>query len=127
VKKRQQLLPACGKLNRSATFVDHKKRPSALQTRTVAFLSRIYEIHKYRGDSFLYVVARTNKHSEDYVKADVDKMNAMLSPEMKAEGIRYLFALGTVESMAKKTGERTSRKKDKQAENGDSPLAAINQ
>lgn len=75
-------------------------------------MSRIYEIHKYRGDLFLYVVARTNKHSEDYVKADVDKMNAMLSPEMKAEGIRYVFALGTVESMSKKTGDR-ARKKEK--------------
>ena len=89
-------------------------------------MSRIYEIHKYRGNLFLYVVARTNKHSEEYVKADVDKMNAMLSPEMKAEGIRYLFALGTVDSMAKKTGERTSKKKDKQ-QDSDSPLAAMNQ
>ena len=89
-------------------------------------MSRIYEIHKYRGDLFLYVVARTNKHSEDYVKADVDKMNAMLSPEMKADGIRYLFALGTVDSMAKKTGERTGRKKDKPAD-PDSPLASVNQ
>jgi hypothetical protein len=31
---------------------------------------------------------------------------------MKSEGIRYVFALGTVESMAKKAGDRT-RKKDK--------------
>ena len=53
-------------------------------------------------------------------------MNAMLSPEMKADGIRYLFALGTVDSMAKKTGERTSKKKDKQ-QDSDSPLAAMNQ
>jgi hypothetical protein len=76
-------------------------------------MERIFEIHKYKADTFLYVVARTNKHSEDYVKNDVEKMNNMLSPEMKAEGTRYVFALGTVDSMAKKAGERT-RKKGKQ-------------
>ena len=75
-------------------------------------MSRIYEIHRYRGEEFLYVVARTNKHSEEYVRADVDKMNALLTPEIKAEGIRYVFALGTVDSMSKKAGE----KKKKQAE-----------
>jgi hypothetical protein len=72
----------------------------------------VYEIHKYRGESFLYVVARTNKHAEDYVKGDVDKMNGMLTPEMKSEGIRYVFAIGTVDSMAKKAGDR-AKKKDK--------------
>jgi hypothetical protein len=75
-------------------------------------LSRIYEIHRFKGDEFQYVVARTNKHSEDYVRADVEKMNALLTPEIKAEGIRYVFALGMVDSMNKKTGE----KKKKQAE-----------
>jgi hypothetical protein len=65
----------------------------------------------------MYVVARTNKHPEDYVKGDIEKMNGMLSPEMRAESIRYVFALGTVDSMNKKTGERTSRKKGKQEEN----------
>ena len=74
---------------------------------------QVFEIHKYRGESFLYVVARTNKHAEDFVKRDVDRMNGMLTPEMKSEGVRYVFALGTVESMSKKTGDRT-RKKDKQ-------------
>jgi hypothetical protein len=77
-------------------------------------LSRIYEIHRYRSDEFQYVVARTNKHSEDYVKADVEKMNSLLSPEMRTEGIRYVFALGTVDGMNKKTGERTTKKKEKQ-------------
>lgn len=72
---------------------------------------RVYEIHRYRGDEFQYVVARTNKHSEDYVKADVDKMNALLTPEVRATGIRYVFVLGTVEGMAKKTGENTRKKK----------------
>lgn len=75
-------------------------------------VGQIFEIHKYRGESFLYVVARTNKHAEDYVRNDVDRMNGMLSPQMKSEGVRYIFALGTVESMSKKTGDR-ARKKDK--------------
>lgn len=61
----------------------------------------------------MYIVARTNKHSEDIVRQDVERMNAMLSPEMKSDGIRYVFALGTVESMNKRTGDRT-RKKEKQ-------------
>jgi hypothetical protein len=52
----------------------------------------------------MYVVARTNKHPEDYVKGDVEKMNGMLSPEMRAKGIWYVLALGTVDSMNKKTG-----------------------
>ncbi len=76
-------------------------------------MRQVYEIHKYKGESYLYVVARTSKHSEDYVKGDVEKMNDMLSPGMKEEGIRYVFALGTVESLIKNAGYRT-RKKDKQ-------------
>lgn len=72
---------------------------------------QVYEIHKYRGESFLYVVARTNKHAEDYVRGDVEKMNNMLTPEMRSEGIRYVFALGTVDSMSKKAGDK--RKNDK--------------
>jgi hypothetical protein len=75
---------------------------------------QIYEIHKYRGESFLYVVARTNKHHEDYVKSDVERMNEMLSPQIKSEGIRYMFALGTVDGMSKKTGDRTRKKDNKQ-------------
>jgi len=75
-------------------------------------MGQVYEIHKYKEESFMYIVARTNKHAEDYVKNDVDRMNNMLTPEMKSEGVRYVFALGTVESMTKKAGERT-RKKDK--------------
>jgi hypothetical protein len=84
-------------------------------------MERVFEIHKYKIDTFLYIVARTNKHSEDYVKGDVEKMNNMLSPEMKAEGIRYVFALGTVDSMARKAGERTHKKSKRQDEEN-SPL-----
>jgi hypothetical protein len=76
-------------------------------------MGQVFEIHKYRGESFLYVVARTNKHAEDYVRSDVEKMNGMLTPEMRSEGIRYVFALGTVETLNKKAGDR-ARKKDKQ-------------
>lgn len=65
----------------------------------------------------MYVVARTNKHTEEYVRDDVDKMNGMLTPQMKEEGIRYAFALGTIESMNKKTGDR-SRKKRNSEETG---------
>ncbi|HEV8405182.1 MAG TPA: hypothetical protein VGQ13_04660 [Nitrososphaera sp.] len=77
-------------------------------------MGQVYEIHKYRSESFLYVVARTNKHAEDYVRSDVEKMNDILSPGMRAEGIRYVFALGTVDSMSKKAGDRL-RKKEKQS------------
>ena len=76
-------------------------------------MAQVYEIHRYKCESFVYIVARTNKHSEEYVRRDVEKMNIMLTPEMRSEGIRYVFALGTVESMSKKPGERT-RKKEKQ-------------
>jgi hypothetical protein len=78
-------------------------------------LMQVFEIHKYRGDAFMYIVARTNKHSEEYVRDDVEKMNNMLTPEMRGEGIRYVFALGTIESITKRTGDRT-RKKDKNSE-----------
>ena len=78
-------------------------------------LMQVFEIHKYRGDEFMYIVARTNKHSEDYVRADVERMNNMLTPEMRAEGTRYAFALGTIESINRRTGER-SRKKGRSAE-----------
>ncbi|MGH9992241.1 MAG: hypothetical protein ACREBU_06550 [Nitrososphaera sp.] len=76
-------------------------------------MQQVHEIHKYKGGSFMYVVARTNEYSAEHVKGDADRMNDMLTPEMKGEGIRYAFALGTIESMNKKTGERP-RKKDKQ-------------
>lgn len=69
----------------------------------------------------MYVVARTNKHTADYVRGDVDKMNNMLTPEMKAEGVRYTFALGTIESMNKKTGER-AKKMDKQGRDDSNPI-----
>lgn len=62
----------------------------------------------------MYIVARTNKHSADYVRSDVEKMNSLLTPDMKVEGIRYVLATGSIESLNKKTGDRT-KKKDKQS------------
>lgn len=73
---------------------------------------QVFEIHKYKGDELQYVVARTNKHSGEYVRNDVERMNSLLTPEIRAEGIRYVFALGTVDSMAKKTGDRKRAKKE---------------
>jgi hypothetical protein len=77
---------------------------------------KVFEIHKYRGSEFMYIVARTNKHSEEYVRNDVEKMNNMLTPQMKSEGIRYVVALGTIESMNKKTGDRSRKKESKGSE-----------
>jgi len=51
-----------------------------------------FEIHCYQEDTFQYVVARTNKWSEEKVKTDVQRMNNMLSSELKIKGIRYVFA-----------------------------------
>jgi hypothetical protein len=51
-----------------------------------------YEIHCYQEDAFQYVVARTNKWSEEKVKSDVQRMNSMLSSELKVKGMRYVFA-----------------------------------
>ena len=73
-------------------------------------MGQVFEIHRYVGESFAYVVARTNKHAESIVRSDVDAMNRMRTPEMKAEGIRNVFALGTVETMAKKAGGGTKKK-----------------
>jgi hypothetical protein len=58
--------------------------------------NNVYEIHRYQHDNFEYVVARTNKYTEEQVKNDVERMNEMLSDEAKSQGIRYVFAVGSV-------------------------------
>ena len=63
----------------------------------------VYEIHRYQNENFQYVVARTNKNSEEHVRKDVEKMNAMLSNEMKAQGIKYVFATGSMSEYNKTT------------------------
>jgi uncharacterized protein YjhX (UPF0386 family) len=55
-------------------------------------MGQLYEIHCYHEDVFQYVVARTNKFSEEKVKKDVEHMNNMLSSEITRRGIRYVFA-----------------------------------
>ena len=58
--------------------------------------NNVYEIHRYQHDNIQYVVARTNKYTEEQVKKDVEKMNEMLSEEAKSQGIRYVFATGSI-------------------------------
>jgi uncharacterized ferredoxin-like protein len=57
-------------------------------------MAQFYEIHCYQENVFQYVVARTNKFSEEKVKKDVEQMNNMLSSELIRKGIRYVFAGG---------------------------------
>jgi len=66
----------------------------------------VYEIHKYQNGELKYVVARTNKHPEEKVKTDVDRMNAMLSEEFKSQGINYVFAVGTMADYMKNASRR---------------------
>ena len=58
-------------------------------------MANLYEIHRYQNDNFQYVVAATNKHTEEHVRHDVDHFNAILSNEMKSQGIKYVFAIGS--------------------------------
>jgi hypothetical protein len=73
----------------------------------------VYEIQRYAHDNFQYVVARTNKNTEEQVRKDVEKMNAMLSNEMKAQGIKYVFAIGSMSDMIKQRAKKS--KKEEQA------------
>lgn len=62
----------------------------------------VYEIHKYQHDDFQYVVARTNKYSENKVKNDVERMNGMLNVSLRTMGIKYVFAISdTADSIYK--------------------------
>ena len=69
----------------------------------------IYEIHRYQNESFQYIVATTNKHSEEQVKKDVYHFNAILSNEMKSQGIKYVFAIGSTQ---KGTSKKNNKNKD---------------
>ena len=69
----------------------------------------VYEIHRYQNENFQYVVARTNKNNEEQVRKDVEKMNAMLSNEMKAQGIKYVFATGSMSDMIKQRGKKSKK------------------
>jgi hypothetical protein len=71
----------------------------------------VYEIHRYLANSFQYVVARTNKYSEEKIKADVQRMNEMLSDEMRLQGIRYVFAIGSTTDKIISASRRASKNK----------------
>jgi hypothetical protein len=72
----------------------------------------VYEIHRYAGDDFQYVVARTNKYAEEKIRKDVERMNAMLSDELKAQGIRYVFAIASsTTDIIKQQANKQERKK----------------
>ena len=71
--------------------------------------NNVYEIHRYQHDSFQYVVARTNKYTEEQVKKDIEKMNEMLNEEAKSQGIRYVFAIGSMSDMVKQRTKKTQR------------------
>jgi 2-methylcitrate dehydratase PrpD len=68
-------------------------------------MADIYEIHRYQNDSFQYIVATTNKHSEEHVKQDVDHFNSILSNEMKSQCIKYVFAIGSQKGTSKKNNK----------------------
>ena len=71
--------------------------------------NNLFEIHRYQHDNFQYVVARTNKHTEEQVRKDIEKMNEMLSEEAKSEGIRYVFAIGSMSDILKQRTKKTQR------------------
>ena len=75
----------------------------------------VFEIHKYQNGEFQYVVARTNKHTEEKVRSDIEKMNNMLSEEFKSQGISYSFAIGTMadymKNLSKRQKDRTKGRK----------------
>ena len=68
-----------------------------------------YEIHRYQHDNFEYIVARTNKYSEENVRKDVEKMNAMLTDEMRVRGVKYVFAIGSITDVNKQQRKRKSK------------------
>ena len=69
----------------------------------------IYEIHKYQHDNFQYVVASTNKYSENKVKNDVERMNSMLNESLRTMGIRYVFTVSdTSDSLYKERKKKNS-------------------
>lgn len=68
----------------------------------------VYEIHKYLHENFQYIVARTNKYSENKVKNDVERMNSMLSESLKTMGTRYVFAISnTIDSISKERKKKS--------------------
>jgi hypothetical protein len=57
-------------------------------------------------------VASTNKHTEEQVRKDTERMNAMLSDEIKGHGIRYIFAIGSIAGTTTKQRSKKDNKKE---------------
>jgi hypothetical protein len=74
-------------------------------------MADFYEIHRYQNDSFQYIVAATNKHTEEHVRQDVDHFNAILSNEMKSQGIKYLFSIGSTPKGTNKKNNKNGAEK----------------
>jgi len=49
------------------------------------------------------------KYTEEQVKKDIEKMNEMLNEEAKSQGIRYVFAIGSMSDMVKQRAKKTQR------------------
>jgi hypothetical protein len=77
-------------------------------------MAQLYEIHCFQEGVFQYVVARTNKFSEEKVKKDVEQMNNMLNSELIKKGIRYVFAGGADAPI----GYKHNRKKQQNTDSG---------
>ena len=68
----------------------------------------IFEIHRYENDVFQYIVANTDKYSEEKVRKDITQMNEMMSESLKLRGIKYVFAIGSLANLSK--GNNKKRK-----------------
>jgi hypothetical protein len=74
-------------------------------------MANSYEIHRYQNDTFQYIVATTNKHTEEDVRRDVEHFNAILSNEIRSQGVRYVFAVGSTQKGANKKSIKCEKEK----------------
>ena len=74
-------------------------------------MANSYEIHRYQNDTFQYIVATTNKHTEEDVRRDVEHFNAILSNEIRSQGVRYVFAIGSIQKGANKKNVKGEKEK----------------
>jgi hypothetical protein len=70
-----------------------------------------YEIHRYQNDTFQYVVATTTKHTEECVRRDVERFNAIMSNEIRSQGIRYILSTGSTQKSANKKNIKRENEK----------------
>jgi hypothetical protein len=74
---------------------------------------KVYEIHRYLNDQFQYVVARTHKYNEEKVQQDVERMNEMLSADLRKIGVRYVFAIGDLSTSNRKMPNKVFQQQNK--------------